>query len=122
MSLKPLFVYGTLRDGQSNSQYHGLAGHCDVTNNVVLTGHNIYHLGGFPGIKPGSGSVVGDVFMVPEHLWDSLDRYEGVPYLYTRQSVNIAGFNEPVQAYIYEGSISEQHRIATGDWLNPTSE
>ena len=117
MHHKPLFVYGTLRHNQRNSVYHGLSGSCTVIENVVLPGHNLYDLGAFPGIKPGDGSVVGDVFMVPDDLWDSLDAYEGVPNLYTRQPVDIAGFDQPVQAYIYEGQVVPQRRIANGNWL-----
>ena len=117
MSLKPLFVYGTLRAAHPNSARFGLAGSCDVITNVVLPGFNIYDLGAFPGIKPGDGSVVGDLFMVPDELWDRLDAYEGVPHLYTRETVDIAG-HEGVQVYVYGYDVDNRQAIATGDWLN----
>lgn len=99
---KPLFVYGTLRDAHPNSAHFDLSGKCEVTRDVVLTGYDIFDLGSFPGVKPGSGSVVGDLFMVPEEQFDILDQYEGVPSLYTRETVSVAGYDD-VQLYVYTG-------------------
>jgi len=116
VSLKPLFVYGTLRASHPNSVYHGLAGSCDVTKDVVLPGFNLYDLGSFPGVRPGEGSVVGDVFMVPEELWDRLDQYEGVPHLYTRETVELTGFGD-TEVYVYGRQPNEAGRITSGNWL-----
>ena len=116
-NLKPLFVYGTLRDAHSNSARFGLSGSCEVTRNVVLNGFDIFDLGSFPGIKPGNGSVVGDLFMVPDELWDRLDSYEGVPHLYTRETVSVAG-HDNVQVYVYAGEPHPNSQVTNGDWLN----
>ena len=114
--LTPLFVYGTLRAAHQNSANFGLAGQCDVITDVVLPGYNIFDLGWFPGIRPGSGSVVGDLFMVPDKLWERLDAYEGVPHLYTRETVSIAG-HDNVQVYVYSRDIDPADRIPGGNWL-----
>lgn len=117
MNIKPLFVYGTLRDQHPNSARFGLSGSCTVYNNVTLTGFDLFNLGWFPGIKPGDGTVLGDVFFVPENLWPRLDAYEGVPSLYTRQTVSIEPLGD-VQVYVYNGNPPVGSQIADGDWLS----
>lgn len=114
--MKLLFAYGTLRRGHANSARFGLD-KVACTPGVKLMGHQLFDLGWYPGIRPGEGYVVGDVFEVPEEQWAALDQYEGVPTLYTRETVNIGG-TEGVQVYIYHSDISSDKQIATGDWFN----
>ena len=116
MSFKPLFVYGTLRQGHANSARLGLDGQCDVVNNVQLPGYVLFNLGWFPGIQPGEGTVTGDLFMVPEDRFPALDSYEGAPDLYRRETVTI-GEHTGVQVYIYNGN-QPPETIASGDWFN----
>ena len=115
--MKKLFVYGTLRPGHMNSARLGLEGSLTCTPGVKLMGYELYNLGWFPGIRPGQGYVVGDLFDVPDDRWNALDSYEGAPNLYTRESVTIGGLTG-VQVYVYHKDIDPEHKIASGDWFN----
>jgi len=114
--VKKLFVYGTLRAGHPNSARFGLDGKAPCVSNVKLMGHQLFDLGWYPGIRPGAGYVVGDLFDVEDSQWAELDAYEGVPSLYTRETVSVGGFSG-VQVYIYHADINKQP-IASGDWFN----
>lgn len=113
--MKPLFVYGTLRNFHPNSQRFGLAGSCEVYEGVKLPGFDLFNLGWYPGIKPGTGTVVGDVFFVPDDKYPALDQYEGVPNLYTRQVVSIESLGD-VQVYVYNGTPPGGSLVESGDW------
>jgi len=113
--MKPLFVYGTLRDFHPNSKRFGLSGSCEVCTDVKLPGFDLFNLGWFPGIKPGSGVVTGDVFFVPDDKYPALDQYEGVPNLYTRQEVTLESLGT-VQVYVYNGTPPAGSQVESGDW------
>ena len=113
--MKPLFVYGTLRDFHPNSKRFGLSGSCELYRDVKLPGFDLFNLGWFPGIKPGAGTVVGDVFFVPDDTYPALDSYEGVPNLYTRQTVTLESLGE-VQVYVYNGQPPVGSQVESGDW------
>ena len=116
MTTKKLFVYGTLRNFHPNSVRFGLSGSCPVTEGVRLEGYDLFNLGWFPGIKPGEGAVIGDVFDVPTGLFATLDQYEGVPNLYTRQTVSITDIGDPVEVYVYNGNPGRSDQIESGNW------
>lgn len=113
---KKLFVYGTLRSGHANSARFGLEGTAPCTPEVKLMGFELFDLGWYPGIRPGDGYVVGDLFDVKDNQWAALDQYEGVPDLYTRETVTVGGF-EGVQVYVYHRSIPADKKIGSGDWF-----
>ena len=110
-----LFVYGTLKADHPNSERFGLAGTCECTPGVDLMGYRIYNLSWFPGIIPGEGVVIGDLFKVPEELFERLDKYEGCPTLYKRESVCIGSIPD-VQIYVYQGTPLETSFIESGVW------
>lgn len=115
--LIPLFVYGTLRAGHQNSARFGLDGTAEVYKNQRLPGFNLFELGWFPGIKPGDGTVVGDIFFVKPEQFEALDAYEGTPHLYHRATVDLDGL-PGVQVYIYNGNPPGTSIIKSGDWFN----
>ena len=77
-----LFVYGSLREGGCA---HGLLAGARRTKNgslpnVLLIGHQ-----GYPMLVPGSDTVVGEVYALPEHhSWEGLDDWEEAPVVYQR--------------------------------------
>ena len=113
-----LFVYGTLMQGFHN---HGVLGNAKHIGNGYVAG-KLYHLGGYPGLKPSDEDLVyGEFYEVEDAQWPRLDRLEGVPHLYTRETVTgyIYGVEEEyplegVQVYQYARDVPEHARIVTG--------
>jgi gamma-glutamylcyclotransferase (GGCT)/AIG2-like uncharacterized protein YtfP len=115
-------VYGTLR------QEHGLPDRPDAGSALRDRGEckirgDLYDLGEYPGLYPGSGTVVGELFEVTDvNVFRDLDEYEKYDAndrdgsLYIRRSVRLV---EPVVdawVYFYNEEVSEQQRIDSGDW------
>lgn len=100
-----LFVYGTLKEGYHN---HHFLGDSKKIANYQLEGFRLIDLEAFPGMVPGKGYVMGELYEVNEDLLPELDRLEGVPYLYTRE---VSG---NVWYYQY-ASIYKKHQIMDKD-------
>ena len=104
--MPPLFVYGTLQRGQRNHRL--LADQRFVGPAATGPGYRLFDLGAYPGlVRDGRGSGVrGELFEVSECCLDELDDFEGVPDLFTREEVGLAGggwawvylYNRPVPA------------------------
>ena len=116
---KFLAVYGTLRNFHPNSKRFGLEPYL-VREGVRVMGYRLFDLGWFPGVRPGQGSVECDIFMVPDEMFEALDAYEGVPNLYTRESVMVGGIKD-VQLYVYAQQIPEANLIEDGSWQKDRS-
>lgn len=117
-----LFVYGTLRRGES----------MDLENDMGTTfvsGQKIngflYDLGWYPGVKTEAGhfdagkpSVIGDVFLIRnDKVCEKLDAYEGYPSLYTRLQTE-TDHGQVVWVYVYNHDVTGEQLIPTGDWQN----
>lgn len=136
---QPIFVYGTLRPGQSN--YYRLAPYSIRTEPAYAVGVAVYDM------KPVTGNdwphavrtnntdhqVVGDLVWVDPHHMDEvlrdLDIYEDYNAEdlenseYVRQSILVTEPNgDQRNAWIYIANqpileiIEDEHRIADGDW------
>ena len=80
----------------------------------------MWNVGQFPCIKfDGGDSVTGQILDVTMKDLEKLDKYEGVPILYTREETiarRIDGLQEEkVWVYVWAGSTDGFHRIATWD-------
>lgn len=112
------FVYGTLM--AYSGRMYGFSKDASFVTKMTLANHDIYSLGGFPGIKPGAGVVHGELWEVPKESIPVLDRYESEGYLYLRR--NVGEYNGvPIQAYIYNNDIDPRFRINSGSWLDRTN-
>jgi gamma-glutamylcyclotransferase (GGCT)/AIG2-like uncharacterized protein YtfP len=103
-----LFVYGTLKYGQSGN--HLLAGQEFVRAAQTIPLYRLYGLGWHPGLvvdKAAGLSVKGEVWAVDDKCLAMLDEYEGVPHWFTRDTVAIAELVGDVHAYFYNGAIPE---------------
>src|SRR4051794_8323842 len=137
MTQLPIFVYGTLRHGQSN--YHRLlAGKTAREQSAVLTDHAL-HTDIFPYVFDTSdgSSVYGELMFPLPHLYDDVlahldeleDYREGDPssmYLGGKRPVYYTDADrEPqtITAWVYHAGpetrreATEQNRIPSGDWL-----
>lgn len=97
-----LCVYGTLM-GRKPAVWSGR-----------LPGLRMYSCGGFPACVKGEGEVTVEVQEVDEKDFIGLDRYEGVPFLYTRETVNTPVGEAFI--YIYARSIALLQPVPSGDW------
>jgi len=95
-NLIPLFVYGTLRDGEKN--HHMLEG-AEFLGNKILPGF-VRTEGIGPAIIPGDegDSVEGELYQVEPEALEKIDEYEGDEY--PRELVRLEDGTE-VSAYIY---------------------
>ena len=76
----------------------------------------LLNLGRYPGIsREGSGSIIGDLYLVDAKTLKELDEYEGYPEYYSRESIQLADGNTAI-AYIYRLSTAEYAHIPSGDW------
>lgn len=123
-----VFVYGTLRRGESSS----LSESPRFANLATFVGESringdIYKLGWFPGVKlpeeqepfdADKPTVVGEVFKIDALILPNmLDTYEGYPHLYGKKEV-YTEHDHVAWVYTYNGGVEPETRIATGDWKN----
>lgn len=117
-----VFVYGTLRMGDSR---HGVHSFIEVLHEeAYLKGHNLLDLGAFPGVVPGDGVVRGEV-----HLYDTLRVLDGIEgyreddpkhSLYIREKVMVETPEGNLQAYVYVFNTNQDNSrrvISSGDWF-----
>jgi gamma-glutamylcyclotransferase (GGCT)/AIG2-like uncharacterized protein YtfP len=90
-----LFVYGTLRRGESAA--HLLDGATFVGKASILG--RVIQNGEYPGLVGGEDSVVGELYEVPMPMFEALDRYEGPGY--TRKLSEVESAGENVEAWVY---------------------
>jgi gamma-glutamylaminecyclotransferase len=112
MNRTRLFVYGTLKQGfGSHSLLDGAEylGPCSTG-----PGHFLLDCGNYPGMVrlAGSKAVQGELYLV-EH--------EGVPTLYTRESIELEGVEGEAEAYFYRRPMAGKALIPEGIWtgVNP---
>lgn len=109
-----LFVYGTLRLGESADLSR--TGKALFVESSKIDG-DLYNLGWFPGVKLGTGNTVkGDLFLIEdESITPQLDRYEGHPTLFCRKQIGRRDDGD-VWVYEYNGPVKAELRLESGDW------
>jgi gamma-glutamylcyclotransferase (GGCT)/AIG2-like uncharacterized protein YtfP len=105
ITLHKLFVYGTLKLDDEDT--HEISA-------------RMWNVGQFPCVKLGGEETVpGQIIDVTTLDLEKLDRYEGVPILYTRQQTTAKGLTtddeETVWVYEWSGNTENLRRIATWD-------
>lgn len=113
-------VYGTLRLNQGNYDWclknkKGV----EHLETKTIQGYDMYSVGGFPGIKPGNGSIVVDVFEVNnKEVERSLDGLEGYRSYDESSSMYLKRKTEDDEfIYIWNRGISNLTEIPEGDWV-----
>jgi molybdenum cofactor guanylyltransferase len=108
-----IFVYGTLLAGESN---HGLLAQAEFLGADRLHHADLYHLGEYPMMLPGKGTVTGEVYRVTRDTLAHLDILEEHPQIYFRGQIILESGRS---SQVYWGR--SQHTvncpgIACGDW------
>jgi gamma-glutamylcyclotransferase (GGCT)/AIG2-like uncharacterized protein YtfP len=81
-----LFVYGTLKRGFPRDDL--MSGSVFEGNATTQRGYALHDLGDYPAlVVAADGTVHGEVYWVDRKHLEKLDRYEGCPDLYRRQSI-----------------------------------
>lgn len=116
-----LFVYGTLLQGLSRARML----RCASFLGPALTAGRLFDLGSYPGLVPGQGLVVGEVYAVDLPTLKRIDRVEDFDpldsraSLYRRQMVKARYFSggyENVATYQYNRVPCAADRISHGDY------
>ncbi|AYN27816.1 gamma-glutamylcyclotransferase [Buttiauxella sp. 3AFRM03] len=108
-----IFVYGSLRRKQGNSHW--------MTNAQWLGDHHVdnyalYNLGHYPGVVPGEGSVVGEVYRIDASTLSELDALRTKGGEYKRQLIQTPYGS--AWMYVYQRQVDGLTRIESGDWVD----
>jgi len=114
-----LFVYGTLKRGfrahdilkQWNAVYIGKA--------KTDARYQLYKVNWFPGMvfdERQQGGVHGEVYEITKETFVALDRYEGAPDLFKRQTI-LLDDGEEATAYIFNRDADDLERVEGGEWM-----
>ncbi|HAS6311208.1 TPA: gamma-glutamylcyclotransferase [Vibrio vulnificus] len=107
-----VFVYGTLRKGESNHHYlqHSeFLGGCQSGQE-----YRLYDLGDYPAVGEGNRAVSGEVYLIDDATLQVLDKLEDVPVEYRRETI-ATPFGQ-AWIYLYQDSSKLVEEIASGDW------
>ena len=112
-----VFVYGTLLAGERNAR-HAL----DARRVPAYARGTIYDTGwGFPAfVRKGKTRVMGELLLVDDEGFKSMDRLEGYPRLYRREEIMVTTGEGRRKAWVYiMNRLPGQAKvIESGDWRN----
>jgi len=85
---------------------------------------DLYDLGGYPGLVPGDGEAIGELYEVPDlsvfSILDEYERYRAEDHedsLYLRKAVRLSKpANIDAWVYVYNRDVTREPLIASGDW------
>lgn len=106
-----LFVYGTLKRGQTNHRL--IRNQKFVRKAGTLPKYRLYDLGPYPALVrdlENGLSVRGEIWDVAPDAFGELDKLEDVPAQYVREPIEVLGIDDVVEAYIYVRTISPDTR------------
>ena len=121
--IRHVFVYGTLRKGDSNDITKLTPAPVYIGNSIIKG--NMYHLGGYPGvILGGSGHIMGEVYAITEPLERLLDgiesEYPAQANEYAKRELTIVMDEQSLVCIVYEINttyIKDKPQIMSGDWI-----
>lgn len=107
-----VFVYGTLRHGQSN--HHLLERSEWIGNHATPPIYDLYDLGSYPAVIEGHSVIYGEIYRVDDETLSQLDLLEEVPVTYRREQIETPfGL---AWMYLYQGNHQLDVLISSGDW------
>ncbi len=108
-----VFVYGTLRRDEVNHYLLASARYLGDYQTQPL--YKMVDLGSYPGVVKGGGTrVQGEVYEVSSQQMADLDRLEGYPHAYTRETIATPWGRAWI--YLYRGSLKDRSVIPDGVW------
>lgn len=100
-----LFVYGSLKRGQSN---HARLQGARWEGEATLVGACLFDLGPFPMAVAGEGEIQGELYALPSEDLAAIDAFEGAPRLYERHWRPLA---DGRQAWVYLGRARQVRHV-----------
>ena len=99
-----LFIYGTLKKGQCRNS--ALEGQTFLGEVSTEPNYKLYRVSSFPGIVPVKDGIAikGELWEVDARCLAALDRIEGHPKLFKRDTIQLQGHSEPIESYFWQGS------------------
>jgi gamma-glutamylcyclotransferase (GGCT)/AIG2-like uncharacterized protein YtfP len=111
--LSRVFVYGTLRRDEVNHYLLADARYLGGCSTEPL--YKMVNLGSYPGVVKGGGiRIEGEVYEVNSQQMADLDRLEGYPRDYTRETIATPWGQAWI--YLYRGSLKDRPVIPDGVW------
>lgn len=107
-----VFVYGTLRQGQTH--HHLLASADFLGFHATLPIYNLYDLGAYPAVVEGHHTITGEVYSIDDDTLTTLDQLEDVPVAYRRELIETP-FGQ-AWMYLYQEASQLEVLISSGDW------
>ena len=102
-----VFVYGTLKRGQRS---HDLLRDQQFLGSAqTMPCYRLYDCGSHPALvdDPENGvAVLGEIWQVTDEALQKLDKYEGVPALFSRRTIFLQGWDPAVLAYFFNGDVA----------------
>ena len=110
-----LFVYGTLKRGFVREDL--MAGATFECRATTQRGYALHDLGAYPALVAATeGTVIGEVYWVDAEHLVALDRYEGCPELYRRESI-VLDDGSRAEAYVMSAArVRDCPRIDGGEF------
>lgn len=107
-----VFVYGTLRKGQSN---HHFLQECELLGQYNTDpSYSLFNLGPYPAVIEGKKSILGEVYLIDEETLGWLDKLEDIPVEYRRETIETPFGRAWI--YLYQKAYKLDDEIITGDW------
>lgn len=109
-----IFVYGMLRSRGSSGYLHDQICHGPAR---TAQKYDMYSLINYPAIcREGNTTVVGEVYEIDDGMLEELDRLEGHPRYYQRESIELDD-GQIVEAYFMDRmKIQNRSQVVCGDW------
>jgi len=110
-----VFVYGSLQRGQGNHRM--MNGARFVERALTTAAFELFDLGAFPAMTTrGRTSIAGELYEVTDELLERLDRFEGCPTLYQRETISLKD-GASAEAYVMPRQrVGRAPQIKTGCW------
>jgi len=112
-----IFVYGSLMKGEFNHPILERNNNKFIRSASTTRDYNLFDLGGFPGMtRPGSYSIIGEIYEVCSETIRHLDILESHPQFYKRSLICLDD-GEVVSTYILDNAYATNAPlIKSGDW------
>jgi gamma-glutamylaminecyclotransferase len=118
VSSESLFVYGSLKRGLEN--HTQLASAVFIGEATTAPGFALFRVGGYPAlVRAKRGCVHGELYSVRRSSWSRLDDFEGCPWLYVRELIELSD-GRCVYAYLMpEERVRGAPPILFDSWPSP---
>lgn len=93
-----VFTYGTLMRDERN---HHLLQDEDYFSDGSIEGYYMFNLGRYPGILPGKGTILGELYLIDDETLAKLDILEEEGSLYSRIKSTVYTSTGIYEAFVY---------------------